>query len=98
MKNIINIDTFFYDPAKHKLEQEKQKKDEAAAAIKKMGKKNGRLCRDLRTSYQERGDTEALEKAHALLEDQQNLTLGDRERLFGFLDGGGKVILLADWD
>ena len=30
MKNIINIDTFFYDPAKHKLEQEKQKKDEAA--------------------------------------------------------------------
>ncbi len=65
----------------------------AEAAIKKMGKKNARLYRDLRRSFQERGDDEALHRARALLENQQNITLGDRERLFGYLEGGGKVIL-----
>ncbi|HFQ91258.1 MAG TPA: tryptophan--tRNA ligase, partial [Chromatiales bacterium] len=43
--------------------------------------------------YQEKGDYEALEKARALLESQQNITLGDRERLFGYLEGEGKMIL-----
>ena len=65
----------------------------AEAAIRKMGKKNGRLYRRLRNLYQEQGDTEALDEARALLEIQKNLTMGDRERLFGFLDGGGKAIL-----
>jgi tryptophanyl-tRNA synthetase len=63
------------------------------AAIKKMGKKNAHLYRELRRRFQEQGDVEALEKARAFLENQQNLTLGDRERLFGHLEGGGKVIL-----
>ena len=27
------------------------------------------------------------------MESQQNITLGDRERLFGYLEGGGKIIL-----
>ena len=65
----------------------------AEAAIKKMGKKNARLYRDLRRRFQEQGDEEALQRARALLENQQNITLGDRERLFGYLEGGGKVIL-----
>jgi len=47
----------------------------------------------LRKTYQEQGNVEALEKAQALLESQQNITLGDRERLFGYLEGGGKMIL-----
>ena len=67
--------------------------EKAEAAIRKMGKKNARLYRDLKRRFQEEGDAEALEIAHALLEDQQNITLGDRERLFGYLEGGGKVIL-----
>ena len=67
--------------------------EKAELAIRKMGKKNGRLYRALRTLYQERGDIEALDKGRALLEAQQNLTVGDQERLFGFLEGGGKVIL-----
>jgi tryptophanyl-tRNA synthetase len=67
--------------------------EKAEAAIKKMGKKNARLYRSLMKSYQEQGDQPALEKARALLEDQQNISLGDRERLFGYLEGGGKVIL-----
>lgn len=65
----------------------------AEEAIKKMGKKNAKLYRELRTAYMEQGDREALETAHALLERQKNITLGDKERLFGFLEGGGKIIL-----
>lgn len=67
--------------------------EKAEAAIKKMGKKNAKLYNQLRKAYQEQGDADALETARALLKEQQNLTLGDTERLFGFLEGGGKVIL-----
>jgi tryptophanyl-tRNA synthetase len=62
------------------------------AAIKKMGKKNARLYHELRRSYQEQGESQALERARALLESQQNISIGDRERLSGYLDGSGKAI------
>ncbi len=65
----------------------------ADAAIAKMGKKAGKLYRELRRRYQEQGDDEALATARALLEEQQNLSLGDRERLFGYLEGMGRIIL-----
>jgi tryptophanyl-tRNA synthetase len=65
----------------------------AEEAIKKMGKKNAKLYRELRTAYMEQGDREALSTARALLERQKNIALGDKERLFGFLEGGGKIIL-----
>ncbi len=67
--------------------------EKAVAAIKKLGGKRGKLYGELRTRYQQEGDEEALESARALLNDQQNLSLGDRERLFGYLEGGGKMIL-----
>jgi len=67
--------------------------EKAETAARKMGKKNNRLYQDLRKSYQEQGDTQALEKARALIEGQQNISIGDRERLIGYLEGGGKVIL-----
>ena len=67
--------------------------EKAEAAVKHMGKKAGHLYQELRRRYQEQGDAEALEKARALLEAQQSLSLGDRERLYGYLEGGGKVIL-----
>jgi tryptophanyl-tRNA synthetase len=67
--------------------------EKAEAAAKKMGKKNAKLYRELRRRYQEQGDHEALETARALLEEQQNITLGDRERLFGYIEGCGKIIL-----
>ena len=65
----------------------------AEAAVKKLGAKRARLYRELRTKFLEHGETEALQAAHALLEKAQNLALGDRERLLGYLEGGGKVIL-----
>jgi tryptophanyl-tRNA synthetase len=64
----------------------------AENAAKKMGKKSSKLYHELRRSYQEQGDAQALEKARALIDTQQNISIGDRERLFGFLDGGGKMI------
>ena len=67
--------------------------EKAEEAIRKMGKKNAKLYRDLRRRYQEQGDHEALEVARALLEGQQNLSIGDRERLFGYLEGSGRIIL-----
>ncbi|VAX09661.1 Tryptophanyl-tRNA synthetase [hydrothermal vent metagenome] len=63
------------------------------AAIKKMGKKNARLYKDLRKKYTEQGDSEALATAQALLDSQQNITLGDKERLLGYLEGSGRIIL-----
>lgn len=77
----------------HIYGREKDFEQKAEAAIKKMGKKNAKLYNILRKSYQEQGDVEALETARALLKSQQNLALGDTERLFGYLEGGGKVIL-----
>jgi len=67
--------------------------EQSELAIKKMGKKVARLYNELRRSYLERGDTEALDRARALLGEQQNLSIGDHERLFGYLEGGGRIIL-----
>jgi tryptophanyl-tRNA synthetase len=48
----------------------------------------------LRTKFLEQGDSESLARAQALLDEQQNLSRGDRERLYGWLEGGGKRILV----
>ncbi len=68
-------------------------REKAEAAIKKLGSKKSKIYRELRNRYQEQGDSEALETAKSLLDEQQNLNMGDRERLFGYLEGGGKMIL-----
>ncbi len=67
--------------------------EKARAAVKKLGSKKAKLYEELRTRYQEQGDDEALQSAQSLLDEQQSLSLGDRERLFGYLEGGGKMIL-----
>ncbi|MDH5424594.1 MAG: tryptophan--tRNA ligase [Gammaproteobacteria bacterium] len=67
--------------------------EKAEAAVSKMGKKNAKMYREYRKSYQEQGDAHALEVARALLESQQNISIGDKERLFGYLEGSGKIIL-----
>jgi tryptophanyl-tRNA synthetase len=65
----------------------------AQAAIKKLGRKNAKLYRNLRKAFLEQGNQESLETARAIVADAQNISLGDRDRLFGDLEGGGKVIL-----
>jgi len=58
-----------------------------------MGKKNAKLYKSFRKAFQENGDIEALEKAVAFLNSQQNITISDRDRLIGYLEGVGKIIL-----
>ncbi len=77
----------------HIYGREPQFEQHAEAAVKKMGKKGGRLYSELRKAYLTAGDVAALQKARALLAEQQNLSIGDRERLFGYLEGGGRIIL-----
>lgn len=67
--------------------------DKAEVAIDKMGKKGAKLYRAKRKAFQETGDEDALEIARALVEGQQNLTIADRDRLEGYLEGGGRIIL-----
>jgi len=67
--------------------------EKAEAAVRKLGSKKAKLYFELRTRYQEQGDNEALESAKSLLDEQQSLSHGDRERLFGYLEGSGKMIL-----
>ena len=66
----------------------------AELAVNKMGKKQAKLYRQLRKTYQETGDDDSLVKAKALLGEQQNITLGDRKRLLGYIEGLGKIILI----
>lgn len=67
--------------------------DKALEAAKKLGNKRMKLYLELRDRFQEHGDQAALEQAQAMLNDWQGLSLGDRERLFGYLEGGRKIIL-----
>ncbi|HHI76583.1 MAG TPA: tryptophan--tRNA ligase [Gammaproteobacteria bacterium] len=77
----------------HLYGREPDFEEKAEQAIRKMGKKNAKLFRSYRKAYQEQGDEEALAAARALLEAQQNIGVADRDRLFGYIEGGGKVIL-----
>lgn len=77
----------------HLYGREPDFEENAQAAIKKMGKKAASLYKNLRKAYLETGDAEALARAQALLQEQQNISIGDRERLFGYLEGSGKMIL-----
>lgn len=67
--------------------------DRAEAAIVKMGKKDAKLYKRLRKDYLEKGEQEALEKGRALVASQQTHTLDEQERLHGYLEGTGKIIL-----
>ena len=67
--------------------------EKALEAVKKLGSKRAKMYTELRVAFQERGDDEALEQAKALLQEAQSLSMADRERLFGFLEGARKIIL-----
>ena len=67
--------------------------EKANEAIRKLGAKRAKLYRELRGRYQEQGEQQALEAGRALLAQAQSLSMGDRERLFGYLEGARRVIL-----
>ena len=78
----------------HLYGREADFEEKAREAVKKLGAKRAKLYEQLRTRFQQEGDHQALERAHALLDEAQNLSMGDRERLFGFLEGSSKMILV----
>lgn len=63
-------------------------------ALKALGSRNSTRYNELRRLYQEKGDQEAIARAHALLEGTARLTLADRERLIGYLEGTGRSYLV----
>ena len=67
--------------------------EKARAAVKKLGAKRAKLYDQLRTEFQQEGDDDALAAGRELIESAQNLNHGDRERLFGYLEGSRIVIL-----
>ncbi len=77
----------------HIYGQESGFEEKAKAAVKKLGAKKAKRYNELRAAFQEKGDEAALAAARDLLEETQNLSLGDRERLFGWLEGARRVIL-----
>ncbi|GAB4356235.1 MAG: tryptophan--tRNA ligase [Immundisolibacter sp.] len=62
-------------------------------ALRRLGKKQAQLYEDNRRAYQERGDDEALAVAQALVRGQTGISIGDRERLLGYLEGSGIIVL-----
>lgn len=65
----------------------------AELALKKLGKRNAELYLKYRKHVQEQGDMNAKELAEALLDEQKNIPLLDRERLTGYLTGNSKLLL-----
>ncbi len=49
---------------------------------------------EARTAFQEKGDQDALETAKVIVHEDQSLSMGDRERLFGYLEGARRIILV----
>ncbi len=65
----------------------------AREVIKKLGNKKAALYEKLLIEYQQDGNDEAIEKARYLLDDAVNLSSGEIERLFAFLENKSRVIL-----
>ena len=78
----------------HIYGKEKGFEEKAKEAVKKLGSKRAKLYTELRNAFQEQGKEDALEQAKAMLDDAQNLSMIDRERLFGYLEGSRKLILV----
>ncbi len=78
----------------HIYGKEKGFEEKAKEAVKKLGSKRAKLYTELRNAFQEQGKDDALEQAKAMLDDAQNLSMIDRERLFGYLEGSRKLILI----
>ncbi|HJV82131.1 tryptophan--tRNA ligase [Noviherbaspirillum sp.] len=78
----------------HLYGKEKGFEEKAQEAVKKLGSKRARIYTELRTEFQQQGNADALAQAKAMLDEAQNLSMIDRERLFGYLEGSRKLILV----
>ena len=63
-------------------------------ALKQLGSRTAATYEELRRQYQEQGEAESLSRAQALVESSTRLSLADRERLLGYVEGTGRSILV----
>ena len=63
-------------------------------ALKQLVSRTAATYEELRRQYQEQGEAESLSRAQALVESSTRLSLADRERLLGYVEGTGRSILL----
>jgi len=78
----------------HLYGKETSYEEKALEAVKRLGSNGARRYRELRDRYQETGGAAALAAGRALLAEAASLAQSDRERLYGYLEGGGKIILV----
>ena len=77
----------------HVFGREPDFEEKAERAVKSLGGRNTTLYRQMRRKFQETGEREALERARALVQSNNRITVADRERLLGYLEGTGVTIL-----
>jgi len=65
----------------------------AKRAMRKLGEHNQEVYLEARRRYQEQGDSEALEEGRRVALASARLTVADRDRLMGYLEGTGRRIL-----
>lgn len=68
--------------------------DKIERALKAMGKTQSKRYRAIRKDYQEKGSSDALTHGRQLIDESGHLTIADRERLLGYLEGSGRIILV----
>jgi tryptophanyl-tRNA synthetase len=68
--------------------------EKALQAVKNLGGKKARFFEEMRVRFQQNGDREAVEQAKAMLAELPHLSMVERERLLGHLEGTGKMILV----
>ena len=66
----------------------------AIRALKHLGESNRGTYVTARKNYQEKGDADALKKGRSIVLSSPRLTVADRDRLLGYLEGTGRTILV----
>ena len=77
----------------HLFGREADFENKAEKAVAELGGRNSSLYRQMRKKFQETGDAESLDKARALVTGNTRITVADRERLLGYLEGSSVAIL-----
>jgi tryptophanyl-tRNA synthetase len=77
----------------HLFGREADFENKAEKAVAELGGRNSSRYRQWRKRFQETGDAESLETARALVTGNTRITLADRERLLGYLEGSSVAIL-----
>ncbi|MFI4956346.1 MAG: tryptophan--tRNA ligase [Gammaproteobacteria bacterium] len=77
----------------HLYGKDKDFEAKAQVAVQKLGKRSAKAYMEACKGYQEKGDLELLAEGQAIVQSAAGLNEADQERLLGYLEGTGKIIL-----